>query len=279
MAPPAPAVDYAPAGRVCGASWLARVVLTTSVRYWVCLGVLLVAAVGLRTAAQTFGLTVRKEPLPLKKPLERFDWAKLAPRYELNRALNERLPDMDEDTLDSLGTRQYLQKYLTDTQASPQSTAQVAMLFITYYENPDAVPHVPEECRVAAGYEVVQDTMQRVPVRGLGVPQDQLNVSVVEFQNAQRGEHPTVAYLFLTNGGFACTRNEVRTAMVNPFIHYGYYSKIEISFSDKDGRRAATPADAQAALGPLLEHVLPVLLTEHIDLDTFAAPRGGASPK
>ena len=64
-----------------------------SARFWTCLVVLLLAAVGLKGASQLLGAHFRKEPLPLKKPLALLvDSPRFGPRYSLDRELMGTLP-------------------------------------------------------------------------------------------------------------------------------------------------------------------------------------------
>ncbi|MEW6251947.1 MAG: hypothetical protein AB1716_15000 [Planctomycetota bacterium] len=274
--PATPPRNRAPCAATAGAR-LRAALAGTSARYWLCLVLLTASAVGLSGAKRAFGWFFRKEPLPIKKPLKQFDFDQLAPRYRLNTVLTDREPPMSEDTLASLGTSEYLSVYLDDLQAPPASTARVARLFVTYYENADKVPHVPEECYLAGGYNVVSDTTERIPLAAPAEPAGGLPVRVLEFQAGRQGaagDLATVVYFFHTNGDYALTRNDVRRRMLNPLIRYGYYAKIELSFTS-NGLRHASRADTLAAVGPLLEQVMPVLLNDHIDLDRYAPAPGG----
>ena len=259
-------------------SAVARAKGRTSARYWVCLGVLVLAAGGLRSAADWFGWKIRKEALPLKRPLAQFEARKLGPRYELNRGMMDQLEPMSEDLIESLGTREYVQLFLTDTQKAADDPTAVAMLFITYYTGmPDLVPHVPDECMAAAGYDQVSAMASAVRVPGCGAPNDEVPLRVLEFQGRRNthaygvgSDNVWVMYFFHANGGYTTTRNGVRASMMNPWQRYAYYAKIELTFSN--GRSARAGRDASvAAAEPLLARVLPALLKDHFDLDKFAA--------
>jgi hypothetical protein len=248
-----------------------------TVRYWVCLALLVSAAVGLKAAASWFGWHFRKEAVALKAPLRLFDTRQLGPRYELNKAFTDRLSPMSEDMVESLGTSEYLQVYITDTERRPDDGTRVASLFLTYYTGkPDMVPHVPDECYLAGGYDLVSRDTRAVPVAGVGAPQDQVPVRVLEFRGKQSwleasgADLVSVLYFFHANGAYMTTRDDVRKRMSNPFQRYAYYAKIEVTFQSEIGTRASREASV-AAVGPLLERVLPALLKAHLDLDRFSS--------
>jgi hypothetical protein len=261
----------------------ARIVASSaSPRFWVCLGVLVCAAVGLKAAAWKLGVVLRKEALPLKQPLQLFDARKLGPDYELD-ARTFKIEAMSEDMIETLGTRDYLQIYIADRRKPPDDPARVALLFVTYYTGkPDMVPHEPDMCWQAAGYDKVGAETVKLRVPGIGAPDDELPVRVVQFRAAQQGQFSTgggdvatVIYFFHANGHYALTRNDVRETMSNPFQRTAYYMKVEVTFTSAGGSRAAADA-ALPALGPLLAHVVPVLLNDHLDLQRFASAKAGA---
>lgn len=278
-----------PAKQTVPATW--AVVLaagrTASVRFWVCLALLVVAAVGLQTAATRLGIFLRKEAVPLRTSLHAFDARKLGPEYALNEPMMAQRQPMTEDMVDSLGTDEYLQVYLTDTRKPGGDPTAIAQLFVTYYTGkPDLVPHVPDECWLAGGYEHESEATITLRVPGVGAPDDALPVRVLEFR-ARRADRflsagpdvATVAYLFHANGHYATTRNGVRALLSNPFARYAYYSKVEVTFLSQSGARADKQA-AIDALPALLGKALPVLLRDHFDLRKFpdAAPAGSAGP-
>lgn len=247
-------------------------------RYWVCLGVLVCAAVGLKATARGLGMALRKEAVPLKQPLQFFDARKLAPDYELNKRLTDRQEPMSEDMIETLGTQDYLQIYLTDTRKPQEDRTQVALLFVTYYTGkPDLVPHEPDVCWAAAGYDRVSAASDRVQVRGAGLADDDLPIRVLEFRATQQdrlsttgADVATVIYFFHTNGHYALTRNDVRKSMSNPFQRAAYYLKVEVTFSS-GGLARAGKEESVAAVGPLMERVMPVLLNDHIDLEKLGS--------
>lgn len=253
-------------------------------RYWVCLVLLGLAVVGLESLSRWAGWVLRKEAVPLQRPLAVFDGRKLGPRFGLNRDLTDRIATMSEDTIESLGTREFLQVYITDGDKLPHDPTRHARVFVTYYTGrPDMVPHVPDECYLAGGYRKISEATVEIPVRGVGAAADQVPVRVLEFEAPRHGlgtaqvDKTTVLYFFHANGGYATTRNGVRRILSDPRVRHAYYAKVEITYTDGFSSRADKTASLEAA-GPLLERFLPVLFEDHFDLTPFgpsAADDGG----
>ena len=254
-------------------------------RFWVCVGLLALAALGVHLLPPLFKVYFQKEPIELKRKLALFDVGKLGPRYERNSATDE-IPPLSEDALDSLGTKHLLHIFVTDTQKSPTDVTRIARVFVTYYTGqPDMVPHVPDECFQAGGYDKVGAETREIVVHGVGAPGDLLPVRVVRFVASQRTravevgtQEEVVLYFFSANGSYVTTRNGVRLRLSSPFERYAYYAKIEVSFSDEARLRKAGLEDSVAAMGPLMEAVLPVLFEDHFDLEKLAAD-GAAAPE
>ena len=249
-----------------------------SPRFWAAALILASAAVGVRVLPR-LGIFPQKAAVPLKRPLRQFDVRKLAPRY-VRHPVNDTMRPMSEDAIESLGTEEYLQIYVLDTQKAPTDPTRVANLFVTYYTGqPDMVPHVPDECYLAGGYDILGSTMSDVHVAGSGAPHDEIPVRVMRFvapqrrrvANAAPGE-VVVMYFFDVNAGYAASRNGVRLWLSNPLARYAYYAKIEVSFTDDALVHTAGADASRAALAPLLEAVVPVLRSDHFDLDKFASP-------
>ncbi len=256
-----------------------------SPRYWTCLLILVASAVGVPTLAGWFGVYLQKEAVPLKRPLQLFDVRRVGPRYE-RHPVNDQMPAMSEDMVDTLGTREYLQISLTDTRKQASDPTRVAQLFVTYYTGrPDMVPHVPDECYLAGGYDSLGAATEAIRVPGIGAPRDEVPVRMVRFRappgrrrsGAGSGE-TAVTYFFSVNGGYAASRDGVRVKLSNPFQRYAYYAKIEVTFTDDKIALTAEPDAAIAALGPLLEAVMPVLIEDHFDLGKFAPAKPADGP-
>jgi hypothetical protein len=252
-----------------------------SARFWVCLAVLGGTAVLWPMALRALDYHTRKEPVPLKKSLRFFDWQGLAPRYRLAEV---QPPDLTEEMIHSLDTREYFMCRLVDTALPPSDPAAAVDIAITYYTGkPDLVPHVPTECMVAGGYDLVEDR-EDVPIRvtGIGARNDTVPLHLSVFDAPRMGDNlerrgVTVAYFFHTNGDYCSSRLDVRLRMSNLLERYAYFSKIEVKFSSADMRTSADRDQTLAALPPLLERLMPLLLRDHFNWDELHAAAGSAA--
>ncbi|MFH1748573.1 MAG: exosortase-associated EpsI family protein [Planctomycetota bacterium] len=238
-----------------------------SPRYYVCLALLIISAIGMQALARALGGYFRKEAVPLKQPLLALDWRKLEPAYRPHLI---QAPSLNEEQLQALGTHEYTNMRVIDVQREREDPVRVANIFITYYTGqPDMVPHVPDECYLAGGYDPVggpQTTTVSVP--GVGAPDDEIPIRVLEFQSREGEDRPTVLYFFHVNGDYKTRREEVRVRLANLLERYAYYAKIEVSFTnDPDNtrpRRYAGRMESLQALEALLRGLMPVLLEDHL---------------
>ncbi len=251
-----------------------------STRYLVCLGLLIVSAVGMRLLAVRMQWFLDKAPLPLRKPLSLLDQSALRPWYELAAV---QPPPLDEDLLENLGTREYLNWYLVDRRRRPSDPTYLARLFVTYHTGkPDMVPHNPRECLAAGGWTLVDDRTETFEIRRPGDGVVRIPVSVLRFEppgpqsvwSLDTGQNPslTVVYFFYANGRYMTTRAAVRAAIHNPADRYAFYMKVEISFTDASGRRMAGPDETVAAARRLLEKLMPILWRDHLPDPDAARP-------
>lgn len=252
-------------------------------RYWACVGILICAAIGLQASASALGAYFRKESLPTRKPLNFFDASRLGLRYAL--APDQPLP-LPHDLVENLGTENYIQLALIDRDVSPNDATYLAQVFVSYYTGkPDMVPHNPKECMRAGGWLLKGESLISAEVDAPGAKRVSIPVSVLQFEPPQTSKmmfslapantQHTVMYFFYTNGGYVTTRNEVRWKVANLGDRYAYYSKIEISFSDKNGRPASRD-QAVAAVTPLLQAIMPVLWQDHYQ--DWDAIKSGQAP-
>jgi hypothetical protein len=244
-----------------------------SARYYVCLALLAISALSMQVVANWLGGYFRKHAVPLKLPLAQMDRRVLLPAYDLH--LQPPQP-LSEDVIETLGTDEYLNWIVVDRARERSDPLCVAHVFISYYTGkPDQVqvPHVPEECLVAGGFQRAGTARTvEIPVPGVGAPGDKVPVRVLEFDvrasplGRGKGGRSTfdIFYFFLCNWDFMTTRNEVRVAQANLFEKYAYYAKVEIRFTDYAFRQFAGQEESIEALEPLLGQILPVLLRDHI---------------
>ncbi|MBK8914279.1 MAG: hypothetical protein IPM64_06690 [Phycisphaerales bacterium] len=285
-----PPAGSAPAGMAAAAAVAAapipasnRPPIYGSWRLVVCVGLLVASSIGLITASQFFEGLLHKRPVPLLRPIPAMDAHRLEPRYTLHPVPP---PLLNDETLETLGTREYLLWRVVDMTRERTDPAAVAHLFITFYTGkPDQVPHVPDECYSAAGSRLVEAQAHSVPVPGVRADGDKVPIRSTIWQMPPRSRFPslsdgegpsnrTVMYFFHCNGDYMTTRNEVRLAQAGIRQRYAYYMKVEVNFTDYAFTRNASLEESVAAISPLLERVMRTLLEEHLpDWDTLnAAP-------
>jgi hypothetical protein len=225
--------------------------------FLICVAVLALAGGGMSVATRHLGLYLRKEPLPLKQPLDQLDETALAPYRVVARQ-----PIENKEVLAALGTEDYIQWVLEDPNEPEDSPVRRILLFITYYPAPDRVPHVPEECYTGSGYprlETIDVRLQTGSDEGeRSIPARYLvfgNASSAAFLSAQRFG---VLYFFRVNGRYQGNRDNARMALNgNIFSRYSYFSKVELAFNQT--LTIPTKDEVIAASERLLTVILPVL--------------------
>lgn len=229
--------------------------------FLICVAVLAIAGVGMSAAKKAFKIILKKEPCPLVKSLDLLADDGLAP-YEI---VNKRIIE-NEEIVEALGTEDYIQWVLEDTQAVSFGTPPKMMLFITYYRLPDRVPHVPEVCYTGGGYQRLKSDGVVFEINNDDGFERTIPGRYLLFGRSGGGFSPgleefPVLYFFRVNGEYVGSRDAARMALGNIFRKAVYFSKIEFVFNqsatvpDKDG--------AVAACEKLLSVILPILEAEH----------------
>ncbi len=237
--------------------------------FLICVGVLALSASAMSAVVKLAGIYMKKEPLPLKSPLSRLDSSKIIPYKVIAKEEIE-----NPDVLESLGTEDYIQWNLEDTSVPADSKVRFCTLFITYYGQPDKVPHVPEECYIGSGLrrissETVMLTIK--PGERNTVKERQINAHYIVFAMTTPdtwGSEITfpVFYTFGVNGEYAGGREDTRLILnKNLFGKYSYFSKVEWKFYNNSLGRVTYPDKQDALVGSekLLSVILPVLEKEH----------------
>jgi hypothetical protein len=209
---------------------------------------------------------VKKEFLPLKKSFDALNEERLAP-YKVV----EKLKIENEDILKALGTQDYIQWVLEDTNAPADSAVKRLMLFVTYYGKPDRVPHVPEECYTGGGFQILARDGVTFKIKNAGfereIEAEYCVFGSVKADLRQRLEKFPVLYFFNVSGKYAGSRGKARFALnKNLFQKYTYFSKVELVFN----QMLVVPSkeEAVAAAERLLAVILPILEEDHWpDLD------------
>jgi hypothetical protein len=229
--------------------------------FLICVAVLAIAAAGKQLAVESFGVYLQKEPLPLKKSLDLLDEKQLAPYKVI-----EKRKILSEEIVKELGTEDYIQWVLDDPNVAADSPVRKCLLFVTYYQLPDRVPHVPEECYTGGGYQRLTTDSVAFEIKESGlkkkIPGKYLVFGSAKLNFWQSGERFPVLYFFKVNGEYAGSRDEARmTLNKNLFRKYSYFCKIELVFNQAfvapDKKQAVTASEK------LLAVILPILEREH----------------
>ena len=229
----------------------------------ICVFVLAVAGVGMSITMRRLGIILDKEPLPLKRSLERLDEADLSPYI----VVPPKLKITNEQVLNALGTEDYIQWVLEDTERAATSPVKKCLLFVTYYPLPDRVPHVPEECWTGGGYEKLRSEDVELHVNNragvtTGIPSKYLVFGSKSATLWQSGVRIPNVYFFRVNGQYAGSRQEARIALnKNLFGKHSYFCKVEVVFNA--GSTAPSKEEAVGACEKLLAVILPILEREH----------------
>jgi len=240
--------------------------------FLICVLVLAVAAAGKSMVIQKLGIQLTKLAIPLKKPFDLMDEALLVPYRVINK-----LEIKNKDIIESLGTEEYVQWVIEDTQVEENSPVRYCSLFITYYTgDPDQVPHVPEECYVGGGNQI--DSKESVKVKINYLPTDcpelpdKINIRYLVFGGSGSDvwsastKYP-VLYFFKVNGKYAPSRTETRKVLgANFFGKYSYFSKVEWKFFGGGSGKMSYPTKKKSVLAAsekLLSVLLPVMEREH----------------
>lgn len=231
----------------------------TQPAFLVCVITLIVAIFGMKSLISAINPYFIKLPLPLKKSFDDIDQTKISP-YQVVRQSKI----TNKDILEALGTDEYIQWELMDTEEPANSPTRYCSLFITYYTGiPDQVPHVPEECYTGGGAQQLNRPsdyeIAGVPVRALMFTSKKTGLWTAEAKF-------NVFYFFKVNGHYAGSRDSARFYLqTNIASKYSYFSKVEWKFYNVSGLGAIYPDEQEAvkASQKLMETILPVLEQEH----------------
>jgi hypothetical protein len=229
--------------------------------FLICAAVLAAAGVGMPAVIKSFGVYLKKEPAPLKKSLELLDEKGLVNYKVISK---EKIDN--ENVVKSLGTEDYIQWNLEDSEAPSESTSKYCSLFITYYKLPDRIPHVPEECYAGGGYQRLTSEDVTFQVGEKEIPGKYLVFGGSNGNNGQSGVKFPVLYFFNVNGTYATGREDARIALgKNIFSKRVYFCKVEWKFFNDRFGTVIYPDKEEAikASQKLMGVILPILEKEH----------------
>ncbi len=213
-------------------------------------------------------LVVLKKPLTILKPLHDLDRSALSPFVFGEQHT------LAPDTIEELGTDQYIE-WVLEHRDPPEGLPAQALLFVTYYTGvQDQVPHVAEECYHQGAFTPagqgelslsIPELFREVPVTRLG------------FYPPREIANPTyVYYTICANGDFYAGRWGVRNRISQRDESHAYYSKVEISIT---GSPENNPAVVDRVALELMKNVVVELVSSHWPPEAWAksgpVPIGG----
>lgn len=229
--------------------------------FWTAVAMLAGAALLHRPMAAWLGVIADKRPLPPRRPLSALTRDALS-SYRFVRA-----ETLSAETVEALGTREYLVWVLEDETRGSTDPLRFATLVVTYYTGgPELAVHRPEECYAASGLqpqdarnvvrviESLKPELREVPLRAMTFSRQNLTEEDIH-----------VIYTFFCNGRFTVSPVDIRLWTRDPSLYYAYFSKVEISFGDGQaggGDRQQTLGRAIDGAAELLNALLPRLVGE-----------------
>lgn len=244
---------------------------------------LLGSGAGLRWAVQALNIYLRKEPVEL-----RGSFATLPRTLGRWRAVGQDAV-LDEAQVESLGTQFYFDRHYALEGAAGSG---VMNIHVAYYTGMiDAVPHVPDRCMDAAGFNIVKmplnepldvsrsgwfddpefvnlGTGEPYPVVQhrnefsgqtmlVRMPLGDFKLRVTEFESEKHPGLPVFGgYFFIANGAAMATPEEVRMMAFNPREKYAYYCKVQFVYYE----RGADKAQYLSLVSEILRDLLPELM-------------------
>ena len=247
--------------------------------FLICIAVLAIGGSAMSMIKSYLGVRMIKKALPLRKSLDFINEKVLAPYTVIEKRKIE-----NQDVLEILGTEDYIQWVLENTEVESSSPLRYCSLFVTYYTgNPDRVPHVPEECFFGAGNQrfgteditfVVNVATAKTEAghkadekaQGQRIPARCLIFGKKDADLLQDSSKFPVFYTFKVNGVYRGSRTSTRLALMSNITgKYSYFSKVEWQFYNTVFDRRINPKkeDAIKASEQLLGVVLPILERDH----------------
>ena len=236
--------------------------------FLICAAVLAISGGGMSLAIKSFGIYLKKEPLPLKKSLDLLDEKGLPPYNVVSKDKIE-----NEEIVKGLGTEDYIQWVLEDLNAPADSAVRYCLLFITYYELPDKVPHVPEECYMGSGFQRLASDSVTFRLGTQKIPARYLVFASTDSEYWQNSPRFSVLYFFKVNKDYVNSREDARLVL-NKNIRgkHSYFCKVEWKFFNTrfgaEGRLGSVKVhpgkeEAVTASQKLLSVILPILEKEY----------------
>lgn len=254
--------------------------------------VLLISATSLTAVVERLDLHFKKQPVPLEKPLlvgvpkefgpwvmasidetmsaeieEAMGTDQYLTRYYLNRDV---LGDLVPDDILKLSGDRLNQIIGVALQKHPEAVVKLHMAY--YTGSVDTVPHVPDRCMVAGGFDPVDPravTWDVLPTEEPG-EYDETKLRFVEFRGKDvAGDGPAfnVAYFFQVNGDYEHDAiGGVRARLMSLQERHAYFCKIELLCIHSDA------SAAEQGMQDFLRHAMPALEEALPDWDALTTP-------
>ncbi len=233
--------------------------------FLICAAVLAFTAGISPSVIKHLGISLKKEPLPLKNPLSTLDKFPLIPYKVVDKQTIE-----NPDVIETLGTEDYIQWILEDTSAGQLDKTRYCNLFVTYYSAIDVVPHTPEICYIGGGLQQVSSDEVMLNIKSASPEANdlrQIGTRYIGFASTSSdllaGDTTfPVLYIFSVNGQYCSGRDQTRRILnKNLFGKFSYFSKVEWKFYGNNFGRVIYPDKKEAveASEKLLKVILPIL--------------------
>jgi len=226
------------------------VYILADVRFILSAAILTVCALVLNPAISALSRNYGKKPIDVRKPLKNFDISKL-PSFRDNWKFKQfRAPIKD------LQTDEYVHLIFN---AGPAMIPHRVELYVTYYSNQaDKVGHTPEVCARQGG--AIVDKLSTITIDTPQLAPDYKKIKARFIIFKESNYYFADIYVFLVEGKFRHTREQVRWALAMPGNRYTYFSKIEAAapYQNPEDKNKAVQTAVE-----LLREALVELLAEH----------------
>ena len=247
---------------------------------------LVVGGVGFRVALAQLQVYLKKEPVPLREPLDTLP-AKLGRWKQVGKDTT-----FSDALIEELGPRNYLDRFYAIDGVAEKGIVEVHAAYYTGMV--DTVPHIPERCWGAGGLVQLGDIVTMpLAIAGLGepaadapenratglrypmatvtdpvtrrsepvaLPVGEMAMTLTTFQDPKASRLVQFGgYFFIANGRCTPSTFGVRALAFNLTDRYAYYCKVQLSGRYPEGAPPASErfrADSEDFLSQLLPHLM-----------------------
>jgi hypothetical protein len=246
---------------------------------------LVAGRIGFKAATGYLNVYLQKKPVELREHFDNISTT-LGPWKMVGEGRK-----LSQEMIEELGTELYLDReYVRETDAR---TREMVSLHLAYYTGMiDAVPHIPDRCFVAGGFEIgvlpvnypvsvspigwrtdpscvnqatgepYQTAVYRNPITGrstlVRMPVGDFVLRTTEFTHPSMPDRRVFSgYFFIANARTTATPEGVKLLAFRKSEEYAYYCKVQFTAS---GRRDFQAEQFVALAGDLLKPLLPELM-------------------